>query len=291
MVETQQFATFHLDDLLFGVEVRQVQEVIRFQEMTRVPLAPPVVQGLINLRGQIVTAVDLRRRLALPQRAADRLPMNVVVRTPDGAVSLLVDEIGDVVEVSADAFERPPETVTGIARDLIQGVYKMKDALLLVLDTQKSVQVSDGPSAEVALSLDHSPDLASRTTSAAVEADSLFERLGGQPAIEAVVAGLYERVLADAEVAPFFRNTDMAILKRRQAEFLGQAFGGPATYEGPPMKQVHAAMEIEPRHFDRVANHLAATLEAAGVAQELIREALSIAGSLKTDIVSAARTA
>jgi purine-binding chemotaxis protein CheW len=160
MVETQQFATFHLDNLLFGVEVRQVQEVIRFQEMTRVPLAPPVVQGLINLRGQIVTAVDLRRRLALPQRAADQLPMNVVVRTPEGAVSLLVDEIGDVVEVSADAFERPPETVTGIARDLIQGVYKMKDALLLVLDTQKSVQVSEENGREpVAINIDHPDDL------------------------------------------------------------------------------------------------------------------------------------
>ena len=172
MIETQQFATFHLGDFLFGVEVRQVQEVIRFQEMTRVPLAPSVVQGLINLRGQIVTAVDLRRRLALPQREPDRLPMNVVVRTPEGAVSLLVDEIGDVVEVSADTFERSPETVTGVARDLIQGVYKMKDALLLVLDTQKSVQVTERPGAEVvALNLDQSADLAPIKTEVVV-ADS-----------------------------------------------------------------------------------------------------------------------
>jgi purine-binding chemotaxis protein CheW len=164
-METQQFATFYLDDLLFGVEVRQVQEVIRFQEMTRVPLAPPVVQGLINLRGQIVTAVDLRRRLALPQRAPDRLPMNVVVRTPEGAVSLLVDEIGDVVEVSGDAFERPPETVTGVARDLIQGVYKMKQSLLLVLDTQKSVQVAEaGRSGAGTVGIDHADDLVALAT-------------------------------------------------------------------------------------------------------------------------------
>jgi len=291
MMETQQFATFYLADLLFGVEVKQVQEVIRFQEMTRVPLAPPVVQGLINLRGQIVTAVDLRRRLGLPQRAPDRLPMNVVVRTPEGAVSLLVDEIGDVVEVSADAFERPPETVTGVARELIQGVYKMKDALLLVLDTQKAVQVGEGSGGEaVAMRIDHSPDLVSVKTNA-IETESLFDRLGGQGAIEAVVAALYERVLADAELAPFFRGADMALLERKQTEFLGQAFGGPATYKGPSMKQVHAAMQIEPRHFDRVANHLAATLESLGVAQELIREVLSIAGSLKTEIVSAARAA
>ena len=92
--------------------MEKVQEVIRYQEMTRVPLAPPVVKGLINLRGQIVTAVDLRRRLGLRERAATDLPMNVVIRTSDGAVSLLVDEIGDVVEVDDTTFERPPETVS-----------------------------------------------------------------------------------------------------------------------------------------------------------------------------------
>jgi purine-binding chemotaxis protein CheW len=82
----QQLCTFFLDDLYFGVEVQKVQEVIRYQEMTRVPLAQPVVRGLINLRGQIVTAIDMRRRLGLPALSADRLPMNVVIRTDDGPV-------------------------------------------------------------------------------------------------------------------------------------------------------------------------------------------------------------
>lgn len=142
MAETQQFATFHLDALFLGVEVKQVQEVIRFQEMTPVPLAPAVIQGLINLRGQIVTAIDLRRRLELPARPSGELPMNVVVRTGDGAVSLLVDEIGDVLEVSTETFEPTPETLGGAARELILGVYKLKDALLLVLDTEKAVQIA-----------------------------------------------------------------------------------------------------------------------------------------------------
>ena len=97
MINSKQFSTFLVNGLFFGVDVRHVQEVIRYQEMTRVPLAPAMVQGLINLRGQIVTAIDLRRRLELAPRPADQLPMNVVVRTDDGAVSLLVDEIGDVV--------------------------------------------------------------------------------------------------------------------------------------------------------------------------------------------------
>jgi purine-binding chemotaxis protein CheW len=138
----KQFATFYLDRLLFGVEVSKVQEVIRYQEMTRVPLAPPIVTGLINLRGQIVTALDLRRRLELAERPADRLPMNVVVRAGDEAVSLLVDEIGDVLEVEDETFESPPETLKGVARELIRGAYKLKDRLLLVLDTEKAVSIA-----------------------------------------------------------------------------------------------------------------------------------------------------
>jgi len=141
MALVKQFATFYLDRLLFGVEVGKVQEVIRYQEMTRVPLAPSVVTGLINLRGQIVTALDLRRRLELTERAADRLPMNVVVRAGDEAVSLLVDEIGDVLEVEDESFEPPPETLKGVAHELIRGAYKLKDRLLLVLDTEKVVSI------------------------------------------------------------------------------------------------------------------------------------------------------
>ncbi|HWB10979.1 MAG TPA: chemotaxis protein CheW, partial [Pirellulales bacterium] len=138
----RQVCTFYLDGLFLGVDVQQVQEVIRYHEMTRVPRAPHVVEGLINLRGQIVTAIDLRRRLELTDRPAEQLPMNVVVRTDDGVVSLLVDEIGDVLEVDEDSFERPPETLQGLARELIQGTYKLKDQLLLLLDTEKAVSIS-----------------------------------------------------------------------------------------------------------------------------------------------------
>jgi purine-binding chemotaxis protein CheW len=141
MAGKRQFSTFVVDRLLFGVEVEKVQEVIRYQEMTRVPLAPPVVKGLINLRGQIVTAVDLRRRLGLRERAATDLPMNVVVRHEDGAVSLLVDEISDVLEVEEEAFELPPGTLAGEARELIRGVYKLKDTLLIALDTDKTLNL------------------------------------------------------------------------------------------------------------------------------------------------------
>jgi purine-binding chemotaxis protein CheW len=139
----QQFCTFYVDRQFFGVPVQQVQEVIRYQEMTRVPLVPRVIRGLINLRGQIVVAIDLRRRLNAPERPEDQLPMNVVVRTADGALSLLVDEIGDVLEVQEETFERPPETLQGIARELVLGVHKLPSGLLLILDTEKAVNVAE----------------------------------------------------------------------------------------------------------------------------------------------------
>lgn len=139
MIETTQFCTFVLDGLYFGVEVQKVQEVIRYQELTQVPLAPPVVKGLINLRGQIVTAIDLRRRLGLPERPLDEKPMNVVVRTSDGVMSLLVDEIGDVVEVEEGLFEPPPGTLPVKSRELICGAFKLPQRLLLKLDTDKAV--------------------------------------------------------------------------------------------------------------------------------------------------------
>jgi purine-binding chemotaxis protein CheW len=144
MAENQQYCTFYLDGHFFGVEVMKVQEVLRYQEMTRVPLAPDEVRGLINLRGHIVTAIDMRRRLKLKERAEDQTPMNVVVRTEDGEISLLVDEIGDVLEMNESTFERPPETIDDTTRELVRGVYKLQDKLLLVLDSEKVVNLANG---------------------------------------------------------------------------------------------------------------------------------------------------
>ena len=140
----RQYATFFVDGLFFGIDVLEVQEVLRYQEMTRVPLAPDVIEGLINLRGQIVTAIDMRRRLKLRPRTDGKTPMNTVVRTEEGAVSLLVDEIGDVISVDAETFERPPNNINPEAKELLQGVYKQKDRLLLILDTKKTIGLGSG---------------------------------------------------------------------------------------------------------------------------------------------------
>jgi len=139
-----QFCTFFVHGLFMGVEVTRVQEVIRYQQLTHVPLTPPIIAGLMNLRGQIVTAIDLRRRLGLPERADGELPVNVVIRSSEGAMSLLVDHIGDVIDVAAESFERPPQTLTGDARELILGAYKLEGRLLLVLDTVRALDLADG---------------------------------------------------------------------------------------------------------------------------------------------------
>lgn len=133
------YCTFRVDQMYFCIEVLRVQEVIREQQMTRVPSASPVVRGLMNLRGQIVTAFDLRRRLGIPDRDDGSPFINVVVRTSDGPVSLLVDEIGDVLDLDGDRFESAPETLQGLPRELIQGVYKLEGRLLMVLDTMKAL--------------------------------------------------------------------------------------------------------------------------------------------------------
>jgi purine-binding chemotaxis protein CheW len=138
-----QYCTFTLDGMTFGVQVSQVQEAIRHQEMTSVPMAPGVVGGLLNLRGQIVTALDLRRRLGLPDRPDGALPMNVVVRTADGAVSLLVDQIGDVVDVDDSQLESVPDTTDPVLQAHLLGACQLPAGLVLVLDTAQVLAGTD----------------------------------------------------------------------------------------------------------------------------------------------------
>jgi len=149
MSADRQLCTFMLDGLCLGIDVREVQEVMTHHEMTRVPRAAAVIRGLINLRGQIVPALDLRRRLKLNEAPVGWEPVSVVVHSSDGPVSLLVDEIGDVVPVAEENFERRPETLTGVARELIQGAYKLEDQLLLVLDTARVLQLDKDPASRM----------------------------------------------------------------------------------------------------------------------------------------------
>jgi purine-binding chemotaxis protein CheW len=142
MTRPRQLCTFVVNDLSFGVDASDVQEVIRFQRVTPVPLADHALRGLINLRGDVVPAIDMRRRLNLPDRDTDNLPINIVLRTDDGLVSLLVDEIVDVVEADPSIYEPRPEAVCGPVWHLIDSIYKLPERLLLVLDTERAVGVN-----------------------------------------------------------------------------------------------------------------------------------------------------
>lgn len=131
--------TFTLGQRSYGIDVSVVQEVLRGLPRTRIPLAPRALAGLINLRGQVLTAVDLREQLGLPAREEGVEPMLVVTHVDGEPVALLVDSIGAVVDVEPEQFEPPPDTLVGPTRELILGAYKLPDHLLLSLDVDKAV--------------------------------------------------------------------------------------------------------------------------------------------------------
>ena len=136
---SHQFATFEVADQLFGVEVDTVQEVLSYNEYTPVPLAPPAVGGLFNLRGQVIAAVDLRVQLGLARQALQGPVMNVILRGDGEPVSLLVDRIGEVVDLDDDSFEPPPDTLSGPTRELVIGTFKLDGRLMLALDVHQAV--------------------------------------------------------------------------------------------------------------------------------------------------------
>jgi len=141
MAERIQICTFTLAGQVFALPVSEIQEVVRRLETTPVPLAPPAVRGLANLRGQIATSISLRHRLGLPPRG-DAGEVTVVVRGADGPVCLVVDDVGDVVEIDPDAMERAPETLRPAVRETVRGICKLQDELVLLLDTTRAVETT-----------------------------------------------------------------------------------------------------------------------------------------------------
>jgi purine-binding chemotaxis protein CheW len=137
------WSTFFLDRSFFAVPVHDVQEVVPYLPITPVPSAPPAVAGLLSLRGEILTAIDLRTCLGFPARPETEPPLNVVVHHEGETVSLLVDEVGDVVSLEDDLFEPPPDTLRGDMRALIRGAYKLEHRLLLVLATGRILDAVD----------------------------------------------------------------------------------------------------------------------------------------------------
>jgi purine-binding chemotaxis protein CheW len=145
---SQEYVTASIGDQMCGIAVLQVQDVLAPQQITPVPLAPPEVAGSLNLRGRIVTAIDLRIRMGLPQREEGAKTMSIVVEYQNELYSLIVDDVGDVLKVSEKTFERNPATLDPLWRAYSEGVYRLEQGLLLVLDV--STLLSFGAEEEAA---------------------------------------------------------------------------------------------------------------------------------------------
>ena len=132
----QQYSTFKVADRLYGIDVTAVQEVVRSMAMTPIPLAERYVKGLINLRGQVATAIGMHELFGF-EKPTSAEAMNVVCKCEGNLISLLVDEIGDVMEVPKQNFEPTPQTVAGDVKRFMVGVYKIPGNLLSIIDTEK----------------------------------------------------------------------------------------------------------------------------------------------------------
>lgn len=131
---TMQFATFYLNRELYGIPILQVQEILLNQKVTPVPLAPPYVMGLIGLRGQIVTAVNLKRRVGLDGSHKPDDPYHLVIAVNGNVASLEVDRVGDVLELPGSQFLPTPESLEGIDRDFLDGVFMLEDRILGIIN-------------------------------------------------------------------------------------------------------------------------------------------------------------
>ena len=138
----EQLCTFNVEQLFVGIEISQIQEILHMPPLTEVPLAPDGVSGLMSLRGQIVPVVSLRRRLGLPGAPQEAEQFVVLIRTDDGPVSLIVDHVGDVLEVDDTLFEPVPDTLRGELRAFLRGAYKMEPKLLLSLNAKAAVSLA-----------------------------------------------------------------------------------------------------------------------------------------------------
>jgi len=251
--------------------------VIAQTAINRVPLGPPEVAGSLNLRGRIVTAIDMRRRLGMEPRGADDGSMSVIVERNGELYALLVDDVGDVLWLPESQHEPTPATLSTDWRRLCSGLYRLEGDLLLVLKVEDVLVLDPGSAPRPA-----SPAAVDNRAS-----QSLFERLGGAAAVEAAVELFYRKVLADPRINSFFEKVDMKRQIRSQRAFLTMLMGGPNNYTGANLRAAHRQMTgLTDSHFDAVVEHLAATLKELGAADADIAEAGALAESARADVLN-----
>jgi purine-binding chemotaxis protein CheW len=134
---TVEMATFYVGKALCGMDILNVQEINKLMDMTTVPQAPDYVMGILNLRGQIVTIIDLGKKLNLGSTAMGEMSRNIIVNSKDEHIGLLVSRISDVVEADLDKVEPPPANIGGLQGKFFKGVFKTKERLIGILDVAK----------------------------------------------------------------------------------------------------------------------------------------------------------
>lgn len=142
--DTVQFTTFYLGEDLFGVNTKQVQEILHYQKITPVSLVPEYVRGLINLRGQIVTVIDLRSLFGLPTVEDERSRMHLVVQVEEEPICLFVDRMNTIVSVQVDQLLPPPGAVQDVTARYIREVCQIEDDLLMILDLEQVLHLQEG---------------------------------------------------------------------------------------------------------------------------------------------------
>ncbi|WP_081859263.1 chemotaxis protein CheW [Desulfohalovibrio reitneri] len=135
--QIRQLVTFSIGDEEFGIDILKVQEIIRMVDITRVPKAPDFVEGVINLRGKVIPVIDLRKRFGMPGKDHDKNTRCVVVDICNMIVGFIVDSVSEVLRIPSDTIEPPPPVVAGIESEYINGVGKLEDRLLILLDLNK----------------------------------------------------------------------------------------------------------------------------------------------------------
>jgi chemotaxis signal transduction protein/truncated hemoglobin YjbI len=351
-IDKEQLVTMVIEGQLFGVPILQVQDIVEPRLITPVPLAPSAIAGVMNLRGRIVTVINLRRCLGVTEKPEAPRWMGITVEYRGDLYTLLVDSIGDVRDLPRRDFEKPPATLDEKLRRLSTGIYRLPEDLLVVLDIErvldteilmktppitlkrrvseadvavkekvrllkswgnakKSAKETDAedpnveedtvakqprkPAAEadnviqlpeVEASVEPEKD----DTASSAAGGSLFERLGGDDTVEAVVDIFYSKIMSDDSLTPFFDGVDMDRLSFMQRLFLTGAFGGPEAYTGRSLREAHKPL-VEKKglgeaHFSAVAGHLKATLEDLNVSSDLIGEVLAIVASTHDDVLN-----
>ncbi len=346
-VDKEQLVTMMIEGQMFGVPILQVQDIVEPRLITPVPLAPSAIAGVMNLRGRIVTVINLRRCLGVGEKPGNNRGMGITVEYHGDLYSLLVDSIGDVRDLHRRDYEKPPATLDEKLRRLCTGVYRLPDDLLVVLDIERildtdiltqtpqivlkrresvteraakekaklikssnlekieedsqdakrdAVEEKAAPSKARATRKDENvvkfPEAASveEAVETVAVGGSLFERLGGDAAVEAAVDIFYAKVMGDETLKPFFEGVDMDRQSFMLRIFLTGAFGGPQGYNGKSLRAAHKPL-VEKKglgeaHFAAVVGHLQATLEDLSVPAAEIQEVMAIAASTHDDVLN-----